>query len=77
MGPSLERKMVETYCHFFLINLFFGCAGFSMLCKGFFRLWQAGAALPCGAPSSCCGGFFCRKAQALSALASAAVAPGL
>ena len=36
MGPSFERKIVKTYCHFFFINLFFSYTEFSMLCKVFF-----------------------------------------
>ena len=48
-----------------------------MLCRGFFSCGQpAGATLPSDAPSSC-GGFFCGGAQALTALASAVVDPGL
>ena len=41
-----------------IFNIFiFGCAGSLLLCAGF-RLWQAGATLPCSIGASCGGWWF-------------------
>ena len=50
---------------FFFFNLFFGCAGSSLLHAGFPQLQQAGATLRCGARASHRGGFSCCRAWAL------------
>ena len=71
--------MQQFFHSFFLFcfNLFFGCAGSSLLHPGFLQLQWVGAALHCGGQASHRGGFSCCGAQALGCWASVAVAHGL
>ena len=72
-GPNPVRSFF-----FFFFNLFiFGHVGSSLLRAGFLWLRRAGAALPCGARASHCGGFSCCGARALGAQASVVMARGL
>ena len=65
--PGLLASDFVTFI--FFSNLFFGCAGSSLLHMGFLSPWRAGAALSCGAQASHCSGFSC-GARALGTWAS-------
>ena len=71
--PSFPIKCpcIHQYSFFFFnfLNLFFGCVGFFIAACGFFSSYVVQA--------SHCSGFFCCRARALGAQASAVVARGL
>ena len=69
---------IEFYLHspvgFFLLLLFFGCVGSSLLHVGFLQLQRAGATLHCSLQASHCSGFSCCGGGALGMWASVVAA---
>ena len=71
---SLFSISVSQAIWIFFLNLFLGCIRSSLLHAGLLWLCRVGATLCCGAQASHCGGFSCRRAQALGAQASVVAA---
>ena len=61
----------------YVIYIYFGCIGSSLLHAGFLQLRRAGATLHCGARASHCGGFSCCRTWALGMRTSIVMVHGL